>query len=82
MKKPPQFLSYPPKRRRSVAFNTTLSVSPDEIAKAAEELAKLAPDEGEVVFRLRAEVRIKRGQEQERLNLQVSWAVDAVEAKR
>lgn len=82
MRSPRDNLAFPPKRRRSVRFNTTLSVSPDEIAKAAEELAKLAPDEGEITFRIKAEVRIKRGQERETLNLQVHWSVDAIEAKR
>ena len=79
MKKPPQFLAYPPKRRRSVAFNTTLSVSPEEIAKAAEQLAKLAPDEGEVTFRVKGEVRIKRTRDSEALNVQVNWSVQAIE---
>lgn len=60
-------------------FNTTISVVQSEIAKAAEELAKLAPDEGEVTFRIKGEVRIKRGQERETLNLQVNWSVDAIE---
>lgn len=82
MKPPPKFLAHPPKRRRSVAFNTTISVVQSEIAKATEELAKLSPDEGEVTFRIKGEVRIKRGQERETLNLQVNWSVDAIEAAK
>lgn len=82
MKRPSGFLAHPPKRRRSVSFNTTLSVVQSEIAKAAEELARLAPETGEITFRIKGEVRIKRGQERETLNMQVNWSVDAIEAAK
>ncbi len=82
MKRPSGFLAHPPKRRRSVSFNTTLSVVQSEIAKAAEELAKLAPDDGEVTFRLRAELRLKRGVEKESLTIQANWSVEAIEDGR
>lgn len=79
MRPPRDALSFPAKRRRSVRFNTTLSVVQSEIAKAAEELAKLAPEDGEITYRIKGEIRIKRGQERETLNLQVNWSVDAIE---
>ncbi len=79
MRPPKGFLAEPAKKRRSASFNTTISVVQSEIVKAAEELAKLAPGEGDITFRIKGEVRIKRGQERETLTLQVNWSVDAIE---
>lgn len=79
MRPPRDFLAHPPKRRRSVSFNTTLSVLREEIQRASEELAKLTPEDGEITFRVKAEARVKRSVEKEALNVQVTWAIEAIE---
>ena len=84
MKKPAQFLAHPPNRRRATKFNVTVGVLPAELSAAAEELAQLAPDgTTEVVWKLRAELRFRRTPEEpDRLAVQCSFEVAAVEEKR
>lgn len=85
MKQPPKFLATPPSKRRNTKFNVTFSVSPAELAAAAQELAALSPDDAtEVVWRLRGELRFRRAPEEpDRLAVQCSFDVAAIEeAKR
>lgn len=82
MKKPPQFLAHPPNRRRSTKFNVTASLDPAELSAAAEKLGVLAPDGSEVVWRLRAELRFRRESDGERIAVQVSCEVAAVEESK
>lgn len=84
MKKPDGFLANPPNRRRSTSFNITVGVLPTEFAAAAEELATLAPDGStEVTWRLKAELRFRRTPEEpDRLAVQVSFEIAAVEATK
>jgi len=84
MKPPSGFLATPPEKRRNTKFNVTFSVHPDELAEAARQLGMLAPDgkRKEIVYRLRAELRIKRTSDGENLNVQTSWTIAAVESSR
>lgn len=81
MKPPPKFLATPARKRRNAKFNVTLSVSPAELAAAAEQLGTLAPDGAtEVVWRLKAELRFRRtAEEPDRLAVQCSFDVAAIE---
>ena len=84
MRPPKGYLANPPSKRRNTQFNMTFSVSPVELAAAAAQLGTLAPDgeRKEIVYRLRAELRIKRTSDGENLNVQTSWTIAAVESSR
>lgn len=79
MKKPTGFLATPPEKRRNAKFNVTFSVHPDELAEAARQLGMLAPDGSEVTWKLNAELRFRREGDGERLAVQASFTVAAVE---
>lgn len=82
MKPPKGFLAAPPEKRRTAKFNVTLSLDPAELSAAAEQLATLAPDRSEVVWRLRAELRFRREADGERLAAQCTVELYAIEEKK
>lgn len=84
MKPPKGFLASPPSKRRSTKFNVSFSVSPAELAAAAQQLEVLAPDGAtEVVWRLKGELRFRRTPEEpDRLAVQCSFDIAAIEAAK
>ncbi len=81
MKPPSKFLATPARKRRNTKFNVTFSVSPAELAAAAQELGTLSPgDATEVVWRLKGELRFRRTPEDpDRLAVQCLFDVAAIE---
>lgn len=84
MKPPSGFLATPARKRRNTKFNVTFSVSPAELAAAAQELAALSLDDAtEVVWRLKGELRFRRSPEEpDRLAVQCSFDVAAIEERK